>query len=145
LWFRTENQSCAEWAIDLRENENRDDPSVHVLTAEDYSSRLVEAASFSEFAALVLFLEGIWKSERLGLGSRLNANIRAELEAAFVPADLPGQYWVMNPARVWESSEVYCIDSPSDGLLYMAAQTGAAYARLPPSLREPLDWVEPRR
>jgi hypothetical protein len=144
IHFRTENQSCAAWGVAA--DTEADDPPVCAFEGVHLEGEAPqeESPTFSAFAVLMLFFEGMWQSPRLGIDDRGGQGTAELLRAHFQRAELPSTYWVLTPVYIWEKQDVFCVESQSDGFFYFAARSEAAVQRLPARLRKEVEWQEPR-
>lgn len=135
LIIRVENQGCELWGIRSRDLGQEDPPVVEIF--EDVQA----SPTISAFACQVLLYEAkfagksgvIWAG-----GDFLDRNIRNTLLSKFRKCQFSGRYWVANPLRFFEGTDIV-LEEHGRTWLYVAARGAKALEQLSPRIREQLE------
>jgi hypothetical protein len=134
LIIRYENQACEMWGIQ-RADLSRDDPPVWSLLNKREESR-----SVTEFAALTLLLESMWKKSLWTNDGVENEELISYI-ASLSESSLPRTNWVATPVSIHESEDLYVVYMESDGWMYFACRDDGASNSLPPEVRRHLTSI----
>jgi hypothetical protein len=125
LVIRYENQGCEKWGI-RRKDLHRDDPPVFQV----YDACKVSPTT-TAFAIFVMLYEVKFRGGVVRAWGGVRESIVADsVERKLGRCKLPERYWVANPHRFYEGTDLLVETTAEDDWVYATARTEEAFQRL---------------